>query len=579
MDKTGSNDTAQQLQYLLENLWEYHYPCQLSSKTTENLYQVNFLTAEHPGHFPTTLRGPKPKHRARCISSPITPFKELKMRMKESDDYLTARAANPRTGLVSPSIMTMQTPRTPMTPGEAIRLYGNWPSQSPSFAPRGRLLRNLGSPQKRHKHQQPANRWRQHEKGWIMETVTEIASPRMTMANTSITRITSTQPEDRFVVPMPSAREPQPYSTTGNSALSMQAFNRDEPGLDGRMLSVGAGPRKFMEASKALRTKGAGPGSCGTDPVPFNERLSSSELSTVFTHRPSTRSASNGSEDRVITVVKDMPGGFNDPPTSASIPTMNTPLKITRKPVGSPPRKQERRDSDATVCAATSADEKEIYSSSTTVQTPSRIRSNSNTTHFQDLRQLPRVRLVHPDLASTLHPDPTAVAAAQHAALPLKRVFTLTDPPSSPPSQPKPPLQLSQPSPPRPQYQHPTPTASPSTAPATLLSPLESHLLALLTWLLTLPLQWAHILRAAAPAKTTLTIFRAIEAVSDANTEPAEKLGAAKVLVVAGGRTMVVVGVMVAAVRIGVVVRQVLEVVVWPLGVLVAVVRWVVDFG
>lgn len=575
-----SSDTAQQLQYLLENLWEYHYSCQLSSKTTEKIYQVNFLTAEHPGHFPTTLRGPKPKHRARCISSSTTPPKKLKMRMKESDDYLTARAANPRTGLVSPSIMTMQTPRTPMTPGEAIRLYGNWPSQSPSFAPGGRFLRDLGSPQKRHKHQQPANRWRQHEKGWIMETVTEIASPRMTMANTSITRITSTQPKDRFVMPMPSAREPQPYSTTGNSSLSMQAFNRDEPGLNERVLSIGAGPRKSMEASKALRTKGARPGSCATDAGPFNDTPSSSELSTLFTHRPSTRSASNGSEDSVITAVKDMPGGFNVAPPSSSIPAMNTPLKITRKPVGSPPRKQERRDSNATVCTATSADEKEVHSSSATIQTPSRIRSNSNTTRFQDLRQLPRVRLIHPDLASTLHPDPAAVAAAQHAALPLKRVFTLTDPPSSLPSQSEPPWQPSQPGPPRPRYQHSTPSPTPSTTtPANPLSPLESHLVALLTWLLALPLQWTYILRTAAPAKTTLTILRAIEAVSDANTEPAQRLHAAKVLVVAGGRTMVVVGVMVAVVRIGVVVRQVLEVVVWPLGVLVAVVRWLVDFG
>jgi hypothetical protein len=42
------------------------------------------------------------------------------MGMKDSDDYITARAANPRTGLISPSLAG--TPRTPESPAEALKL-------------------------------------------------------------------------------------------------------------------------------------------------------------------------------------------------------------------------------------------------------------------------------------------------------------------------------------------------------------------------------------------------------------------------------------------------------------------------
>jgi hypothetical protein len=43
-----------------------------------------------------------------------------KMGMRDSDDYITARAANPRTGLISPSLAG--TPRTPESPAEALKL-------------------------------------------------------------------------------------------------------------------------------------------------------------------------------------------------------------------------------------------------------------------------------------------------------------------------------------------------------------------------------------------------------------------------------------------------------------------------
>jgi hypothetical protein len=53
---------------------------------------------------------------AEQYQTPLRP----KMGMKDSDDYITARAANPRTGLISPSLAG--TPRTPESPAEALKL-------------------------------------------------------------------------------------------------------------------------------------------------------------------------------------------------------------------------------------------------------------------------------------------------------------------------------------------------------------------------------------------------------------------------------------------------------------------------
>jgi len=51
------------------------------------------------------------------------------MRMKDSDDYLTARAANPWTGVVSPSVgsPSPRTPVTPETPGEVSKAHARPP--------------------------------------------------------------------------------------------------------------------------------------------------------------------------------------------------------------------------------------------------------------------------------------------------------------------------------------------------------------------------------------------------------------------------------------------------------------------
>jgi hypothetical protein len=61
---------------------------------------------------------PVTKHHSLPPEQHITPVRP-KMGMKDSDDYITARAANPRTGLISPSLAG--TPRTPESPAEALK--------------------------------------------------------------------------------------------------------------------------------------------------------------------------------------------------------------------------------------------------------------------------------------------------------------------------------------------------------------------------------------------------------------------------------------------------------------------------
>lgn len=372
------DDSAQimgQLQCLLYSLSQYN--SSLQNPPTPN---------KDPLHLTPTLR-PKPtanhssERHSYIPTEPFTPAPKRRMGIKDTGDYITARAANPRTGLISPSVLIAQTPRTPMTPGEALRLYSHAsPQQSPTTV-RPRLLAQQVM-QKRHRF--PANRWKQHDRGWFMETVAEIGSPKTTTANTSAARA-----EDRFVVPMPSAREPQPYqdpARTAAQAAALEHYKRKSqrlsqscfgPGLNRRMQSVGAGPRKFAEASRKLRENR------WKEKDESEERLAVTVTSTSFpseltavTFAPfqTPRSVSVGSIDSVLTTMRDMPGSFD---------AQSSPTCILRKPVGSPSRKKERRDSDATVVTATSAEEKEVHLGlDLNMTTIGRARVNSNTSRF-----------------------------------------------------------------------------------------------------------------------------------------------------------------------------------------------------
>jgi len=149
----------------------------------------------------------------------LTPLRP-KMGMKDSDDYITARAANPRTGLISPSLAG--TPRTPESPAEALKLRSQRIRPALTRANEARKI-SAGGLQK----------LCSSEKGWSFEDAkSRVASPRPSDASAGAADIICCEPlprgstaeDDRFIVHMPSAREPQPYAFPGRSAQEIQAF-------------------------------------------------------------------------------------------------------------------------------------------------------------------------------------------------------------------------------------------------------------------------------------------------------------------------------------------------------------------
>ncbi|KAF7195161.1 hypothetical protein HII31_03367 [Pseudocercospora fuligena] len=146
-------------------------------------------------------------------------------RMKDSDDYITARGANPRTGLISPSVGT-RTPCTPDSPGEALKRHSvEQNSPTPAQKERPALCR--------------ANEGRKISCGSVRNrngretTLQQEHVPGAFPGNQSSDLVEQCQPEvapspelrdDQFVVNMPSAREPQPFSYPGYTAEQIDAL-------------------------------------------------------------------------------------------------------------------------------------------------------------------------------------------------------------------------------------------------------------------------------------------------------------------------------------------------------------------
>lgn len=491
------------------------------------------------------------------------------MGIKETGDYITARAANPRTGLISPSIVTVQTPRTPMTPGEALRLYSHEkPQQSPTTARPRPLLK-----QSRQKH-----RWKQHDKGCSMQTVVEVASPKVTSTSSSTPRTISMSSEDRFVLPMPSAGDPQPYLSSAYAAaqtatptaildyykqksrpLSRISEVSSAPGLNGRMLSVGAGPRKFVEASKRLRNHTLGETVENTvsnpNPSPRPEANKGVQPSSppvaakTFVPFQLPRSTSVSSIDIITTTMNDMPGAFGTDPEHSP--------RISRKPIGSSsvPRK-ERRDSDVTTATAISTEEKKVHVY--TAYSPAvgtvfgGANESTNKDRFQDLRQLPRVKLIHPDNAATPHSN-------EEGRLELGSVSLLDNQSRS----------------------------SPETDLTSLRC--SNALINALAFILSLPFQRTQFTSISSPVSASLPnsqetasrtgILHALNTLTDEKADLSSRLDAAKQLIFATGRFMLILGLMVAVVRLSIALVQVLEVLLWPINVLIKVLRWVLGAG
>lgn len=243
------------------------------------------------------------------------------MRMRDSDDYITARGANPRTGLISPS-PEFSTPRrlwTPETPEEALRLL-KWPEgESPSS----------GFGVKVRPPFQRANEGRKVSpdcgKQLRLDSGVTIASPRIMGIKADAGLISSkSQPslisEDQFVVRMPSAREPQPYAYPGCSAKQIQAFEQHkDPMVKTQKRSSGAFSSKGPEISipkqrgdlHERRNHLSDPHSCiasGVDSASFS-LLSSTSLPAMATHGRAF-TAAGLSPDNISRVVrrKGVPG-------------------------------------------------------------------------------------------------------------------------------------------------------------------------------------------------------------------------------------------------------------------------------
>jgi hypothetical protein len=199
---------------------------------------------------------PKPRTPPRSISTERPGI----MRMKDSDDYITARAANPRTGLISPSVGTL-TPRLqdmPDPPGEALCIKPKVLPSSPTPEAKERLVLKRAN-EDRKISAGCKKSWRPDVNGWLMEAPVTSASPRFTDAQVEgdIVAWGGQHPagDDVLVVHMPSAREPQPYAYPGYSAKQIEAvefYKRkarqvSREGYDKRILS---GSRQCSADSK-----------------------------------------------------------------------------------------------------------------------------------------------------------------------------------------------------------------------------------------------------------------------------------------------------------------------------------------
>ena len=287
-----------------------------------------------------------------------------RMGMKDSDDYITARAANPRTGLISPSLAG--TPRTPESPAEALKLRSQRIRPALTRANEARKISAGG-----------LQRLCSSEKGWSFEeTKSRVASPRPSDASAGAADIicweplprASTAEDDRFVVHMPSAREPQPYAFPGRSAQEIQAFEHYKrkarktsgDGWDQRCLQSG-GIRK----------------SSATEYGRGRKRIPSHGMPGHFPTRDGTvvRRAMPSFEGLDGTVL----AGADPRSLAVSFAPYSSPKTPARRTSGGQKQKSTRKLHDYAV-----AD-------------PPKQHASPPITH---LSQLPKLHLVHPELAS-----------------------------------------------------------------------------------------------------------------------------------------------------------------------------------
>jgi hypothetical protein len=316
---------------------------------------------------------PVTKHHSSPPEQHITPVRP-EMGMKDSDDYITARAANPRTGLISPSLAG--TPRTPESPAEALKLRSQRIRPALTRANEARKISASGL-------QKPCS----SEKGWsFADAKSRLASPRPSDASAGAADIigcelqteANTGGDDRFVVHMPSAREPQPYAFPGRSAQEIQAFEHYK--RKARKTS-GEGWDQRCVQSGGIRKSSA------TENERGRKRIPSTGIPGHFSTRDGTvvkrGVPSLGSLDGSAFAGEDLQY------VAASFAPYSSPKTPARKSSGGQKRKTARILHD--------------YAATSSCKQP----GSPPITH---LSQLPKLLLVHPDLASLPIPKLRRVA-------------------------------------------------------------------------------------------------------------------------------------------------------------------------
>lgn len=152
------------------------------------------------------------------------------IRMKDSDDYITERAANPRTGLISPSLAS--TPcraSTPNTPGDALKLLRN-DHESPTPIPRRSLLS------------------RANEGSKISAGSSWAHGEQEAYCGGERGGTPCTLPQDRLVMHMPSAKEPQPFAYPGYTSEQIEAYEHYR--LKARRVSSEGYDRRLIQNSR-----------------------------------------------------------------------------------------------------------------------------------------------------------------------------------------------------------------------------------------------------------------------------------------------------------------------------------------
>lgn len=296
------------------------------------------------------------------------------MRMKDSDDYITARAANPRTGLISPSVGSPSSPRqlpgTPGSPGEALKKashyqqeYGDSDSPTLDIKARPALKRDdAETVRKISSRMQHATgqAWFVDEIGWLKNSnMAATVEPEVTTvdAGARVYRkgsLHDRRGDDVLTVRMPSAREPQPYAYPGYSAQQIEALQRCT--------------EKRRRVVSAERYDAQANASCVANKQGYHRRaphlhnnphcLSGAEVDGVIFAPFSSPRTPSSSKDPVSTAMKTL----ERPITQDSHPPGHS---IPRKPL-------------LTTTTKPSASERPGH----------------------DIRTLPRVRLIHPSLAA-----------------------------------------------------------------------------------------------------------------------------------------------------------------------------------